>query len=264
MRKIFFFIFILSFISSKDIPSVKLGAKTTFDAESDNSFKYVYKGPGKDLLVFYIYIDTNSYSYDIKCQSGSTGSKGSFSPENVKLVKQIDKSGTCTIKFEEGKGSFIIYALNIELGIKLKNKYGNINLPIYTKEKDEEYINITQLTFSVPNLERDATVKFKYTENVDTIVETYDVENPFKVCHGNDCQENIETYNFKKGESYKIMVKAVKKEGSSEGTFSLIPGFTFYDENYNGIYSPDDIIEYNNVFSMKIKYLFISLILFLL
>ena len=42
------------------------------------------------------------------------------------------------------------------------------------------------------------------------------MENPFKVCHGNDCQENIETYNFKKGESYKIMVKAVKKEGRYE------------------------------------------------
>ena len=264
MRKIFFFIFILSFISSKDIPSVKLGAKNTFDAESDNSFKYVYKGPGKDLLVIYFYFDTNSYSYDIDCQNSSTGSSGSGSSEKVDVVNQIDKSGTCTIKFEEGKGSFIIYTLNIELGIKLKNKYGNINLPIYTEEKDEKYINISQLTFSVPNLERDATVKFEYTEKAETSEGTYDMENPFKVCHGNDCQENIETYNFKKGESYKIMVKAVKKESRYEGTFSLIPGFTFYDENYDGTYTPDDIIEYNNAFSMKIKYLFISLILFLL
>ena len=142
MRKIFFFIFILAFISSKDIPSVKLGAKTTFDAESDNSFKYVYKGPGKDLLVFYAYFDTISYNYDIDCQNSSSGTRGTGSSEKVNVVKLIDKSTTCTIKFEEGKGSFIIYTLNIELGIKLKNKYGNIILPIYVLENDEESINL--------------------------------------------------------------------------------------------------------------------------
>jgi len=32
-------------------------------------------------------------------------------------------------------------------------------------------------------------------------------ENPFKVCQGTTCQENIKSYDFKKGGNYKISIK---------------------------------------------------------
>ena len=69
--------------------------------------------------------------------------------------------------------------------------------------------DISYITYSVPNLEKDVSVTFVYNGNCSPF--TID-ENPFKVCHNTDCKENIETYDFKKGESYKIMVKLQKKK----------------------------------------------------
>ena len=53
------------------------------------------------------------------------------------------------------------------------------------------------------------------------------------------------------------------------GEVILIPGFAFYDQNYNGTFSPEDIIddeEYDKNASndLKINLLFISLIILLL
>lgn len=261
MTKIFFLFFIFSLISSKETTSIKLGVQTEFDSNSNNLFKYEYKGPGKDLIVIYLYFEGGAYTYDIDCLSEGTSRSGS-GYEDIFMHAQIGKSGTCSLKFEEGKGYLIIYTLNTELGIKLKNKYGNVNLPVYTD--NDGLIDISQFTFSVPNLEKDATVKFQFNEKALTNWDIFTMENPFKVCHGNDCKENLDTYDFKKGESYKIMVKAVKKTDRHDNSLYVIPGWTFYDENYDGTYSPDDIIFSNNAFEIKIKYLYISLILLLL
>ena len=74
--------------------------------------------------------------------------------------------------------------------------------------------------------------------------------NPFEVCHGEDCESNIETYDFEKGESYKIYVKVAKL-----GDFYYIPSFKFGDVNSNGSSAS---------FHLRTNLLIISLVLLLI
>ena len=63
------------------------------------------------------------------------------------------------------------------------------------------------MIFSIDNAERDVTFIFKYNEKA---------KNPFEICHGEECQKDITTYDFKKGESYKIYARS-------------FPAFSFHD-----------------------------------
>ena len=61
------------------------------------------------------------------------------------------------------------------------------------------------------------------------------------------------------------MVKVVKyNEYKDEKNYKhvIIPGFTFYDKDYNGTFSPDDIL--NGDTYLNIKILVVSLILLFL
>lgn len=266
MIKIFLFVFIFTLASSKTIPSVKLGVNTTFD-KNNNEFKFQYSGPGKDIILFYFKLDNNYINYDIDCPNGGSSTSISGSSESSKALSQLGKKGTCTIKFEpeeENKGSFVIYTLNNKLSIKLKNKYGN--LLSESEDDDDDWVSASQLTFSVPKLDRDVNAKFEYSNSVYIHGDTFNIENPFKVCHGKECEENLSTYEFKKGESYEISVKVSKVTNEYDDKYIIIPGFTFYDIKYNGTYSPDDILDVdtNSANGLKAKLLFISLILLLL
>lgn len=265
MKKIFLLAFIFILVSPKSIPSVNLGVNTTFDM-NNNEFKFQYSGPGKDIILFYFKLDNNCVDYDIDCPNGGSGSSISGSSEFSKVFQQIEKKGTCTITFEpkeENKGSFVIYTLNSKLSIKLKNKYGNL---LSESERDFNWISVSQLTFSVPKLDRDVNAKFEYSNNVYIDGDPFTIENPFKVCHGKECEENLSTYEFKKGESYEVSVKVSKVANEDDDKYIIIPGFTFYDSKYNGTYSPDDILDGDTSYAsgLKAKLLFISLILLLL
>ena len=171
-----------------------------------------------------------------------------------------------------GKGTFIMHTIKNEIKIKLRNKYGDLYHPLYDTDfmhKDLIIPDISYITYSVPNLERDVTVTFDYNGNCGPV--TID-ENPFKVCNSNDCKENIETYDFKKGESYAIMVKLQKLKSSESSSYYVMPGYTFYDIDYSGIDSDDDIIvddidddesNASNFNKIRINLFFISLILLL-
>ena len=264
MNEFFLLISILVFASTKDIPEIKTGVNTTFDYQNQN-FIYKYSGPGKDAILFYIKYE-NSIEYKIECLNDDTKRSSEGPDEDVHLFEQYDKSGSCTMKFtplEGEKGSIVIYTFKTELKIKLKNKYGNINLPTYAEGLVEyNMLDISQLTYSVPNLDRDVTAKFEFNDEIEIHGEIYTIDNPFKVCHGKDCTENISTYDFKKGESYVITVN-VKKVIKDNEILYLVPGFSFYDIKYNGKYSPDDII-INYFKSLKINYIILSLFLLLL
>ena len=123
----------------------------------------------------------------------------------------------------------------------------NFLLMIIFKKKN---LTINKTTFSVPNLERDVKTIFEYNP-------VYS-DNPFEVCLNTECQENITIYDFKKGNYYKIFVKL---DNSNEKEI-ILPGFQFYDVNYNGNYDTNDIFIFkNNVEGLKIKILFLSLII---
>lgn len=78
--------------------------------------------------------------------------------------------------------------------------------------------------------------------------------------------------SLKNGESYTIMINISVVEDSYQEKLVLIPGFTFYDVNYDGWFYPDDIIEENDdddsdnnyCLGLKVRKLFISLIILFL
>ena len=61
-----------------------------------------------------------------------------------------------------------MHSIKNEIKIKLKNKYGDITHPLaYPDYMDQELslLDITNITYSVPNLEKDVTVTFDYNGN---------------------------------------------------------------------------------------------------
>ena len=161
----------------------------------NNQFKFEYSGPGKDIILFYFNF-SNYVDYDIDCPNGGISSSSSGFSEEAEAVAQFGKKGICTIKFEsteEYKGSFVIYTLNNKLSIKLKNKYGNLDTAY---EDDDNMISVSQLTFSVPKLDRDVTANFEYSKKSFVSGCTADIDNPFKVCHDKVCEENTTTYEL--------------------------------------------------------------------
>ena len=55
----------------------------------------------------------------------------------------------------------------------------------------------------------------------------YEIENPFIICNGENCQEDITTFNFVEGNSYKIYVKIQTITNVDGEKHYIIPGFSF-------------------------------------
>ena len=86
----------------------------------------------------------------------------------------------------------------------------------------------------------------------------FTIKNPFKVCEGKNCQSEVSSYLFKKGKTYSIQVNYMVFKNFL--IYYGIPGFTFYDQNYDGKYYEDDVI-LNGVDGISLKYLLICLML---
>ena len=266
MNKILLLISILAFASFKELTvknyAINIGVNTTFDKDHVN-FTLNYTGEKNDVMLLYIEYD-KIISYIRECRLHYSGH---ITTQGTEYAKLLTPEYNCHYRFSTGEdkiGSFVIYAFKKELNIKLKNKYGNLNLPVYLKEKKKrKKLDISQLTFSVPNFERNATAVFEFNNTIIIDEKNYDMENPFKVCHGGICTTNLDSYDFNEGESYTITVK-VTKVTEDNFIYYIIPGFTFYDINYNGTYSPDDIIDIyseDNSDILKVGFILILLLL---
>ena len=84
---------------------------------------------------------------------------------SLHTLNQGEKKGICNFKFflskETDKESLVIYTFNKELSIKLKNQYGFLRNNFYLIFENIK-TSISQLTFLVPNLERDVNAIFEY------------------------------------------------------------------------------------------------------
>ena len=280
----FLLILFFGLFSSKIYPSIIFGKNTTFDLENNHIFNLKYNGPGNDALL--VYLKSNIYTMS---QLSCHGSISWTTIYGAELFPLKESNMNCEFQINKlfvdeeggGKGTFLMFALQNEIKIKLRNKYGDLDTPLVQSNINslkEELIlpDIIHITYSVPNLERNVSVKFEYNENCDPFTIG---ENPFKVCHNDDCEENIETYSFQKGESYKIMIRLqkLKKNEDDSNFYYVLPGYTFYDEDYNGEDSDDDIIydgdedenkkeedNNNKALVANLKIFFICLLLFFL
>ena len=116
-----------------------------------------------------------------------------------------------------------------------------------------ELKNPPQLTYVISNAEKDVTLNFQYTEKDEELRDEV-IPNPFKVCQESICLTNITTYDFKKGESYKIHVAFQELEH-----YQALPAFSFADKDYKEPSGNTD-----NAVNLSINLWIISLLLFLL
>ena len=142
---------------------------------------------------------------------------------------ELYEIGTYKIKIEPGtneKGTIWINPaknqMKLDLNQKIEWKFNAIRAETV----------LSKLTYVIDEAEKNATFIFKYNNTVkDYNGKVVNVDNPFQVCHGDDCKENITTYDFKQGESYKIYIN-VKKSGN----IYALPSFSFYDIKNNSFY----------------------------
>ena len=82
------------------------------------------------------------------------------------------------------RGSFIIYDFKVKYIIKLKNKYGMLNIPITDVISYEPSAKLApKLNFLVPNFRTNATIYFEFTKTKENF------SNPFEVCHEKVCKK---------------------------------------------------------------------------
>ena len=71
-------------------------------------------------------------------------------------------------------------------------------------------------------------IEFEYNKNeINIHNKFYKPENPFIVCKGDICQDNVIYYNFTEGNSYKIYVKIQTIICPSNETHYIVPAFEF-------------------------------------
>ena len=76
--------------------------------------------------------------------------------------------------------------------------------------------------------------------------------NPFEVCLGQECKKDLEKYDIKKGQSYKIYAKVIKMKDGSYDKYYL-PTYKFGELKYVPSYS----------FNLKTNLWLVSLLLLL-
>ena len=236
MKIIVFIALLISFSLSLLSSTIKSGQMISCDS-SNEDFTLTSNGLSNNLYLLLFTHENIEAPFDteITCPYYDSSAKNWTSKDYVNLMNS--KSGSCSISFnlkEGDRGNFFIYDFQAKYKIKLKNKYGNIKARSYWfTHLDNFDESISKLTFLVPNFRTNSTITFEYEQ----IYENF--KNPFQVCHEGTCKENVTTYDFKQGQSYEIYVK-LQEIDTYEGEYGL-PPFTFYAQDYNDIYSNDDI-----------------------
>jgi hypothetical protein len=172
-----------------------------------------------------------------------------FTKPGIGLIYEIKKDNSYTIELrytnttEDEKGTIWINPSWRELKVDLNKAY-EWKFNFATEYRASE----SKLIYSVDNADKSAKFNFTYSKEL-----RQDLPNPFEVCHGQDCKNNIETYDFEKGQSYKIYVKVAKmKDGILDNYY--LPSFKFGDINGKWSYS----------FNLRINMWIISLLLLLI
>ena len=235
------------------LEEIEFGKRIQFDGEN-KLFTHNFADVQNNVFLFIVEYENKKISYSMKCPPSSINvqSTGGKVREEIFTLSQPNE---CTLNIT-GKGNFIIYSFKDSVAIDLKDTYGNINLA--AKEISLSNEPNYQLTFLVNNLESDMLAYFDYNkEKIKISDEYYNIENPFKICVNETCEENnIQEYNFIKNNNYQIIVKIqviTDKNGRKRYVF---PGFSFPKKGSN-----DDDKNSGRSHQLNIKLILMSLIL---
>ena len=217
MKKILLTIFLFILVSSKN-KVIEFGKNTTFDKDN-KEFEFTYDQPDiffiqtnySDKLGLKFFIDgTQHYQY-ISDKGGVGFITSQHNAASYKIILETDSSNG-TIWVNPSKNE-----LKLDMNKKVEWKFDIANDNSGPESK---------LTYVIDKAEKSASFVFKYNKEIkDRYNKTINVPNPFQICHGDDCQDNISTYAFKKGYSYKIYIKYNKI-----GNYYVFPSFSLGDK----------------------------------
>ena len=140
-----------------------------------------------------------------------------------------------TLNYQEAtknEGTIWINPLKNILNVDLSKKYSK-NIFVLEEDYFEEE-KLSPLTYAINNASKTVQFKFEFEKTIKEPYEgTYEVSNPFIVCHEQECENEVTSFDFKKGESYLIKINIQKVTNTKdEITYYAIPKFSFADVNY--------------------------------
>lgn len=216
---------------------IEFGKETPYDS-SNSEFTFSYTGNG---AIFVYASGSTVNSLELKISTENTDGQTSINRPGEGLLISPNSGNNFKLKFlgvnSNDKGTIWVNPSTNVLPVDLNKKYEG-KFPI----GDQYGINaVYQLTYKINNAEKDATFKFNYNNKMEIHGDDWTVSNPFEVCHGTDCQKNVEAYTFEKGQSYTIYVKMEKLVDTELNyEYYVLPSFSFADKNYKENASSDD------------------------
>ena len=226
---------LLILISSKT-NVIEFHKEISFD-NNNTEFEFTYD---KTDNLFIKLTANDSCQFNLDYRDGGYGI-GIFNGQHGFITHQIFSDFyKIKIKSETNvKGTFWIHPFLSEIKIDL-NSTVDWNYTIHSFAKNQ-----AKLIFDIDNAEKNATFIFKYDKGYDK-----DNPNPFEVYHGTDYKDQVITYKFKKGESYKIYVYHYEKYNRLD-----FPSFSFFDKTKE---------KKSNSFNLMLNLWNICLLLFML
>ena len=229
---------------------IELDKTVPFD---DDNYQFSFDYTEDNTYFFISIVSDDIFKYEITCTNQDTKSADITGKINAFFVIKALNAGKCDIKFIRGpfemSGTFCVHLLKNAIEVDF-TKQETYSVESFVECEDGE---CPLLTYSVSNVEQDYNVKLEYHEGTIVTVdgESYTLSNPYKICEGSDCKENIKEVSFKKGKEYKIIIKFEKIQGT-QTTKYYFPSFKFHKASE----------DHNN--SSRINISIISLILLLL
>ena len=172
---------------------IEFGKETPYDS-SNSEFTFSYTGNG---AIFVYASGSTVNSLELKISSTNTDRKTSINKPGEGLIISPNSGNNFKLKFlgvnSNDKGTIWVNPSTNVLPVDLNKKYEG-KFPIV---EDQYGINaVYKLTYTINNAEKDATFKFNYNNEFEFQGDDWTVSNPFEVCHGTDCQKNVEEYDF--------------------------------------------------------------------
>ena len=218
----------LLILTISKITEIEFGKEMTFD-KNNNELELTF--PSDGILLIAVKFSTSNIVNLKMTFPGIDFNKMLDSSEFATIIPFYkDRSNKITLEYKtnsDEKGKIWLHPSTNEIKVDLNQ--------IYEWKYDiKSFFPLSkkyQLTYSIDNAEKDAIFEFKYNDKFE-VDNNFLSPNPLKICNGEICKTDLNTYEIKKGESYKIYININFVEKNAVLKFLLniyyLPNYSFH------------------------------------
>ena len=218
----------LLILTISKITEIEFGKEMTFD-KNNNELELTF--PSDGILLIAVKFSTSNIINLKMSFPGIDFNKMLDSSEFATIIPFYkDRSNKITLEYKtnsDEKGKIWLHPSTNEIKVDLNQ--------IYEWKYDiKSFFPLSkkyQLTYSIDNAEKDAIFEFKYNDKFE-VDNNFLSPNPLKICNGEICKTDLNTYEIKKGESYKIYININFVEKNAVLKFLLniyyLPNYSFH------------------------------------